>query len=164
MDEAKRRDRNEQRLQELYPAFAARVGKVIQTLEAAGLRPRIQDAWRSPEDQLIAFNKGNAKVKYGFHNVTGAGGKKEALAVDLLDDDNPLNSAKPYLLQLAAAAEAAGTKTGIRWGVPAKLISGIDQAIANKDWNSPTKIGWDPTHIEPIGITIAEAKAGQRPN
>ena len=163
MDEAKRLDRNRQRLQELYPAFATRVASVIKALEAKGLRPRIQDAWRSEQDQLAAFNKGNAKVKFGFHNVTGAGGKMEALAVDLLDDDNPLNSARPYLLQLAAAAEAAGTTTGIRWGVPAKLITGINEAIAKGDWNSSVKIGWDPTHIQPVGITIAEAKAGKRP-
>ena len=164
MDEAKRQERNQQKLQELYPAFAARVKTVIETLESAGLRPRIQDAWRSPADQLIAFQKGNAKVKYGFHNVTGPSGRKESLAVDLLDDDNPLNSARPYLLQLAAAAQAAGTSSGIRWGVPAKLITGIDEAIANKDWDAPVKIGWDPTHIQPVGVTIAEAKAGKRPS
>ena len=44
------------------------------------------------------------------------------------------------------------------------LITGIDEAIANKDWDAPVKIGWDPTHIQPVGVTIAEAKAGKRPS
>jgi hypothetical protein len=164
MLEPKRKERNAQKLTELYPAFAARVARVIAGMEAAGWRPRIQDAWRSPEDQLIAFNAGHSKLKYGFHNVTGQGGKTEALAVDLIDDDNPLNSRKPYLLQLAAIAEREGVVTGIRWGVPDELLAGIDKAIADQNWNAKVKIGWDPTHIQPVGITAQEAKAGQRPS
>jgi hypothetical protein len=70
---------------------------------------------------------------------------------------------KNYLLQLAAAAEAAGLITGIRWGVPKKLIGGIDVAIASQDWDAHVKIGWDPTHIQPTDVTVAQAKAGQRP-
>lgn len=163
MNEAARKQRNLTKLAELYPTFAARVKRVIQNLEATGLRPRIQDAWRSPEDQLDAFNKGNSKLKYGFHNVTGAANKKEALAVDLLDDDNPLCATPPYLLQVAAAAQANGLATGIRWGLPKALAAGIDAAIAAKDWQSPVKVGWDPTHIEPVGLTPSEAKAGKRP-
>jgi len=164
MLEAKRKERNAQRLTELYPTFAARVARVIAAMEAAGWRPRIQDAWRSPEDQKKAYDAGHSKLLYGFHNVTGAGGSKEALAVDLIDDDNPLNSRKPYLLQLASIAEKEGVTTGIRWGVPDELVSGINKAIADQNWNAKVKIGWDPTHIQPIGITAQEAKAGQRPS
>ncbi|MBI1780413.1 MAG: hypothetical protein HYR66_03480, partial [Sphingobacteriales bacterium] len=51
----------------------------------------------------------------------------------------------------------------IRWGVPVRLIVAIDKAITEKDWNAPVKIGWDPTHIQPVGITAADAKAGKRP-
>jgi hypothetical protein len=127
------------------------------------LRPRIQDAWRSPADQLKAFNAGHSKLKFGFHNVTGANGTKEALAVDLLDDNAPLNPGRSYLLRLAAAAEHRGLVTGIRWGVPKALVAGIDAAIAKKDWKADVKIGWDPTHVEPTGITPSEAKAGKRP-
>lgn len=164
MEDSKRRARNVERLKQLYPAFAARLRRVIETLEAAGLRPRIQDAWRSQEDQLKAFNAGNSKLKYGFHNVTGKDGTPEALAVDLLDDDNPLNSRKSYLLQLAAAARAAGVATGVRWGVPQHLLGGLEQAIENADWDANVKIGWDPTHVEPVGIKVSEARAGKRPN
>jgi hypothetical protein len=104
-----------------------------------------------------------ATLKYGFHNVTGAKGEKESLAVDLLDDDFPLASRKSYLLNLADATKKQGLNTGIRWGVPAALVAAIDTAIKNKTWDANVKIGWDPTHVEPTGITAAEAKAGKRP-
>lgn len=163
MKEKDRKQRNVDRLSELFPTFRARVEKVIVALESKGIRPRIQDAWRSPADQLKAFNSGHSKLKFGFHNVTASNGTPEALAVDLLDDDHPVASTKNYLLQLASAAEAAGLISGIRWGVPKKLIGSIDKAIASQDFDANVKIGWDPTHIQPTGITVAQAKAGKRP-
>lgn len=163
MNEEKRKQRNEERLTELYPTFRKRIKNVIADLESQGLRPRIQDAYRSPQDQLTAFNTGHSKLRYGFHNVTGANGAKESLAVDMLDDDHPAQEGSEYLLRLAAAAERQGLVTGVRWGLPQNLRDGIDIAIANKDWKAPVKIGWDPAHVEPTGITPAQTKAGQRP-
>lgn len=163
MTDEKRQQRNTSRATELFPTFRTRIKAVLADLESQGFRPRIQDAWRSPDDQLAAFNSGHSQLKFGFHNVTGAGGTKEALAVDMLDDDHPAREGPEYLLHLAAAAEKQGLTTGIRWGLPAKLRAGIDDAIANKDWKAPVKVGWDPSHVEPKGITPAEAKAGKRP-
>jgi hypothetical protein len=164
MKEALRKKRNSERLSELYPTFRVRVERVIATLEGNGIRPRIQDGWRSVADQQKAFDTGHSKLRYGFHNVTAPNGTPEALAVDLLDDDSPLNMSKSYFLQLAAAAEAEGLVTGIRWGVPKKkLVSAIDAAVASKDWSANVKVGWDPTHVEPRDITVAQAKAGERP-
>lgn len=163
MKEADRKKRNAERLKQLYPSFGASVEKLIALLEARQLRPRIQDAWRSLADQKEAFEKGRAKVLFGFHNVTAKDGTPESLAVDLLDDDSPLDPSKRYLLQLAEVAQTLGLETGIRWGVPAKLVKGIDQAIQDKEWDANVKIGWDPTHVQPKGISIAEAKSGGRP-
>jgi hypothetical protein len=164
MKEEKRKERNAQRITELYPSFGVKIRAVIEDLEAQGLRPRIQDGYRSPADQLIAFNTGHSKLKYGFHNVTGAGGAKESLAVDMLDDDHPAQEGTEYLLRLAAAAEKQGLTTGVRWGLPQNLRDAIDAAIANNDWKAAIKIGWDPAHVEPTGITPAQAKAGKRPS
>jgi hypothetical protein len=164
MHEAARKARNQQRLTELFPTFASRLEKVIAELEAAGLRPRIQSAWRSEADQLKAYNSGHSKLKYGFHNVTGPGGKKEALAVDLLDDNSPLKPSSAYVLRVAAAAEKFGLATGAKWGLPKKLAEAVDDAIASQQWNAAVKVGWDPVHIEPKGITVAQAKAGGRPS
>lgn len=163
MKEADRNARNQQRLSELFPTFRVRVAKAIKELESKKIRPRIQDGWRSPADQLKAFNNGNSKLKFGFHNVTSASGAPESLAVDMLDDDSPTAASKPYLLQLAAAAENAGLITGIRWGVPKALVVAIDAAIKANDWKADVKIGWDPTHMQPTDVTVADAKAGKRP-
>jgi hypothetical protein len=163
MKEPDRKKRNNDRLAELYPTFRARVEDVIRDLESKQIRPRIQEAWRSPADQLTAFESGHSKLKFGFHNVTGKDGAKEALAVDMLDDDHPLTPSKGYLLQLAASAEKAGLVTGIRWGVPKKMVGAIDTAIASQEWDANVKIGWDPSHIQPVDVTIAQARAGRRP-
>lgn len=163
MKEADRKKRNDTRLLELYTTFRARLEKVIVALESKGIRPRIQDAWRSPADQEKAFRSGHSKLLFGFHNVTASNGTPEALAVDLIDDDSPLSPSKNYLLQLAAAAEATGLVTGIRWGVPKNLIGAIDAAIASQDWDANVKVGWDPTHVQPTDVTVAQAKAGKRP-
>ena len=163
MEESKRNERNKQRLEELYSSFRNRLKKVIAELEAAGLRPRIQDAWRSPDDQLKAFKSGHSKLKYGFHNVTGPRGEKQSLAVDMIDDNNPLNSGRAYLLQLAAAARRQGLNTGIAWGLPKNLSDAIEHAIATQSWTQNVKIGWDPTHVEPANFSVSDAKLGKRP-
>jgi len=163
MTEEARKKRNTDKLLELYPVFRMRLMNVITDMEKRGYRPRIQDAWRSPADQLIAFNSGHSKLKYGFHNVTGVSGAKESLAVDMLDDDFPLASRKEYLLNLADACTKQKLNTGIKWGLPTALALAVDTTIKNKDWKSSVKIGWDPSHIEPTGITTAEAKIGKRP-
>jgi hypothetical protein len=161
--EDKRNERNAVKLAELHASFAKRVRAILETLEGEGLRPRIQQAWRSPEDQRQAYESGHSKLKFGFHNLTGPKGGPDSLAVDVLDDDHPTQSGIPYLLHLAAAAEADRCVTGIRWGLPAKLREAVDRAIAEADWDAPVKIGWDPTHVQPGDLTLREAKKGKRP-
>jgi hypothetical protein len=163
MKEEARRARNVRALPELHPVFGRRVAEIIGALERFGYRPRIQDAWRSPEAQRDAFDSGNSRLKFGFHNVTGPNGEAESLAVDLLDDDFPLNPRKDYLLHLAAAAKDARCRTGLGWGLPPKLAAAVDAAVASGHWNADVKIGWDPTHVEPADLTVAQAAAGRRP-
>lgn len=164
MKEADRNKRNAERLTQLYPTFRVRLKRLIGFLEENDLRPRIQDAWRSPADQKKAFDDGHTKLLFGFHNIAAEDGTPESLAVDLLDDDSPLDPGRRYLLQLAAAAEKMGLETGIRWGIPVKLVKAIDKAIHDEDWDADLfKIGWDPTHVQPTGISVAEARAGKRP-
>ena len=163
MKEADRKRRNESRLEQLYPTFRARLEQVIVALEAEGIRPRIQDGWRSEENQRKAYESGKSKLLFGFHNVTSKAGAPEALAVDLLDDDNPLNPPTTYLLKLAAASEMVGLTTGLRWGLPRALRDAIDNAIATKSWLEKVKLGWDPCHVETTGISVSEARRGLRP-
>jgi len=163
MNQVDRQARNQQRLSTLFPTFAARNSRVIHQLEGQGIRPRIQNACRSPADQKKAFKAGHSKLLFGFHNVTGEEGQPERLAVDLLDDDAPLNPGKPYILKVAASAQAETLLTEVRWGVPQRLRRAIDDAIASEHWDADVKIGWDPLHIEPPDVTVAEARAGKRP-
>lgn len=102
-------------------------------------------------------------MRFGFHNVTGAGGAKESLACDVLDDDHPLAPPTRYLLALAIAARAEGLETGILWDLRASLKAGVEAAIAAKDIDRAVKVGFDPTHLQPVGITIAQVKSGKRP-
>jgi hypothetical protein len=164
MNETARKQRNQQRLAECFPAFARRVEAVIKDLEKEGFRPRIQEAHRSIADQLKAFNGGFSKVRFGFHNVTGANGKPESLAVDLLDDNKPLNPSRKYIILLAAAAEKHGLHPGSYFGLPQLLRKGLRKAIADHNFDPNVKIGFDPTHIEVSDISIADARTGQRPD
>ncbi|MHB0667960.1 hypothetical protein [Roseomonas mucosa] len=163
MNEKNRQARNRDRLAECYPFFSTKLIRVIERLEIMNLRPRIQDAWRSPEEQLKAFQSGHSKLRFGFHNVTGHNGEKEALAVDILDDNAPLKVGTNFVLQLAVVARAEGLDTGILWGLPAKLRAGTEAAIAAGNYKASVKIGWDPCHVEVTGISLAEVKAGNRP-
>lgn len=163
MKEAARKQRNKQRLSECFPKFARRVEAVIKDLEAQGFRPRIQDGHRSIADQEKAFNGGFSKVKFGFHNITNGNGTSESLAVDLLDDDKPLSPTRKYIISLAAAAQKHKLHPGCFFGLPAQLRKGLQKAIDDMNFDPEVKIGFDPTHIEATGITIAEAKAGARP-
>ncbi len=163
MNESDRKKRNAERLAQVYPTFRVKLERLIGVLEGDGLRPRIQDAWRSVSDQKIAFETGHSKLLFGFHNVTADDGTPESLAVDLLDDNSPVDPGRSYLLQLAAAAGLLGLETGIRWGLPVKLAGAIDKAIQDEDWSADIKVGWDPTHVQPTDITVAEARSGRRP-
>ena len=163
MLEAERIQRNLSRLQELYPTFRPHIEAVLKEMETAGYRPRIQEAWRSPADQLRAYRAGTSKVQYGFHNATGPNGEKESLAVDIIDDNLPFNAKTHFMLHLAAAAEKNGLTTGIRWGLSENHSRTIDTAIANQAWRMPVHVGWDPLHVEVTGLPIDEVKQGKRP-
>jgi hypothetical protein len=163
MNEIERKYRNDSRLQEMQPAFRVRVQAVLKEMESYGYRPRIQEAWRSLEKQMEAYREGRSKVKYGFHNVSGTNGVKEALATDIYDDDYPEEPRRDYLLHLAAAAGNNGLTTGIRWDLSPDRTAAIDAAIASKNWNVKIAMGWDSQHVEVTGMTIADALAGKRP-
>jgi hypothetical protein len=164
MKEPARRQRNKQRLTECFPAFAKRVAKVIEDMEGLGFRPRIQDAHRSIADQKKAVEGGFSDVLFGFHNVTGAGGKPESLAVDLLDDDHPLTPGRKYVITLASVGQKHKLHSGIFFRLKtAAERRALQDAIDNLNFDVRIRIGFDPTHLEPTGLTIAQAKAGKRP-
>jgi len=164
MNEADRKAYNQNKLKDIYPFFRTKIEAVIREMELAGYRPRVQTAWRSPADQLDAYRRGTSKVQYGFHNVTGTNGEKEALAADIWDDDLLQKVKVNFMLRLAAAAEANGLITGIRWDLPDEDSVLIGIALQNKNWDAKIRVGWDPLHVEVTGMTTQEAREGRRPD
>jgi hypothetical protein len=161
--EAERKARNTKRLTECNPAFRKKVAAIVADLEGHGLRPRIQEAWRSPARQRQLLADGFTKVRWGMHNATTEDGKPDSLAVDVLDDDAPNKESTRFLLMLASSAHAHGCLTGISWGLSASSRKRIEQAIAERDFQAAIPVGWDPCHVQIDGITVTEARAGKRP-
>ena len=163
MDEAARQRRNAEKLAECFPPFAERVRLVLNDMEAMGFRPRIQQASRTAEEQAAALAKGTSEVSFSFHQVTGAGGKKEALACDIPNDDNPFKEPPRYYVALAISARRHGLETLIKMGLKNDQRAKVDAAIASGNPDTPCPIGKDPTHVQPTGMTTTEAKNGKRP-
>ncbi len=163
MTEREREQRNFVRLGELYATLRPKLHAILCDLEGHGLRPRIQCAYRSPAEQAALYKGGYTQVRYGFHQVSTPGGIPEALAADVLDDDHPEEPPTRYLLMLAASARAHGMETGILWGLSPREQWAVNDAISRKDWGARVKVGWDPTHVQAKGITIAQARRGLRP-
>lgn len=163
MTENDRAARNTQMLRECFPVFADRVGRIIMALEAMGYRPRIQEAYRSPQDEAAAKASGHSEVSWSFHNAVDEDGRPAALAVDLLDDDSPLKPSNKYCLRLAALAARHLCQTGILWGLNPQLRAEVKDAYMTGDWNYAGQLGWDALHVECADVTLAQAKRGIRP-
>jgi hypothetical protein len=162
VNESARLQRNATMLLQLHPVFGARIVKLIAALERAGYRPRIQQAWRSQAQQQT-LPPGTTEVAWSFHNAEDADGKPEALAVDLLDDDSPVNPRQAYVMRLAIEARALHLETGLLWGLADGPRYRLEEAIKNGryDWVGPR--GWDPLHVQPSDVSLLQAKHGLRP-
>lgn len=164
MTEPDLKKRNKAMLLECSDYFAPRCAAILRDLEGHGFRPRIQQAWRSPADQLKAYKDGYTKLRWGFHNVTCPDGSANSFAADILDDDHPVNPGPKYLLMLAASAQAHGCQTGIEWGLSLARRLAIRTAIKMKLWNTALAWGWDSQHVEVVGITPKLTQAGHLPD
>ena len=171
MTDTQRHQRNTTMLSECDRVFAARLRAVLDQLEADGFRPRIQQAWRSPAEQVLKVEQGYSAVRWGFHNATGGDGTPEALAADVLDDTDVGDDGQPnvsnglaFVFALSRACAAHHLMTGIWFGLPNPVAAGLRRAIAGRDLTWPRKnIGWDPYHVQPAGLTITAARKGARP-
>ena len=165
MDDKARHLRNLQEIQQLYPTMRPKIQAIINDLEGQGYKPRIQEAYRNQQAQNAALLSGHSKVRNSFHGITGPGGQPEALAVDLLNDQaNVQQPSQDYLLRLASSAQGHGLMTGAQWGLPDDQRKAIQTAVANRNFDQPgIRLGWDPTHVQPVDITVEQAQRGKRP-
>lgn len=153
---------NHQKLNELHPAFRSKIQIVLSELRSRGLRPRIATAWRSAQAQADAVAVGSSKVEFGFHNTTGPNGEKQAWACDIVDDNKARVTNPNFFFPLAKIAESHGMVTGIRWGLSEKDVETVELSIQQEDWAGTTtmRTGWDPAHVQPVGITARDAQKG----
>ena len=163
MDDNERHQRNAERAMELNPVFAKHVAAVFRDMESEGFRPRINDAWRDPKVQLEKFRKGLSHVRWGFHCAVTPEGKPDAMAADTIDEDSPLAPRLRYEIALLWAARRNGLTTGLLFGLPEVYKRQLIEAASQKKFDFVTKrVGWDGGHLEPLFITVAQARAGIR--
>jgi len=166
MNEVQRKKLNEERLLLIDEAIRNRVSNVITELEQQGLRPVIaKEVWRDPALQKKLFDEGKSKVQWGFHCATTPDGKPSSLAADIVDAELGWDAPRKFWILLGGAAATHRLHWGGYFGfvkLP-KLKQRLNQTLKDKDFDPSIKMGWDPAHVEVKGITIAEAKAGNRP-
>lgn len=164
MTDAERHERNEKLLGQCHPGFARPLRATLLDVESVSRRPRIDNAWRSPAEQLAKYKANLSHIRYGFHCATGPTGKPESLAVDLVDEDHPLDPPLSFALVLLWAARRHGLTTGLLFGLPANLQRPLIAAADERRFSFVTKvIGWDRMHVEITSLTVAQVKGGMRP-
>ena len=150
-----RRATNDERLADCDPGFAGRVLAVIQELEHLGFKPKIVDSWRSPLAQRKAVASGRSLVTFGFHNIVGTRREPRAFAVDLVQSDRAI-PALNYVFRLSTIAARFHLDTGLLWGLTKAERLTVTRAMA-RPRSTAIKIGWDPCHLQPADMTVAEA-------
>lgn len=163
MIELARLARNASMLAQCHPVAAWRFQRVIWALEQEHYRPRIQQAWRSAEEQMEAHATDHSDVYWSLHEATSPTGRPEALAVDILDDDSPIVPPMGYLLRLAYFARNFHCQTGILWHLKGASRAKLDAAIVGGATTYHGLVGFDPCHLEIADVTYAAAHGGLRP-
>ena len=136
MKDQARNERNEEMLDQLHKPIRGKFARVLAYLEGAGFKPRIQEAWRSPENQMKAFKSGRSKVTWGYHCAVTANGDPDALAADILDDEQPFRPSSKYVEALRSGAKGQGLEA---------------------------PFDWDKCHVQVTKPSILDAKRGVRP-
>jgi hypothetical protein len=159
--ESERRANNQAKLSECESGLAADVGQVLRGLEMQGFRPWIRESWRSPQEQERAFRTGRSEIGLGFHNVTGRNGEHRSFAVDIVEKIDQTTTKPEYAVALARLASANGLRTGIEWGLMDFERPAVERAIQNRSLpvDRYLKLGWDPCHLEPLNLSLADALA-----
>jgi len=148
-------------LAQVHPALRPRIQLILQSLQVRGCSPRIREAWRSQNDQARLYASGQSNVTWSFHNAQDRDGKPEALAVDIVEDgaDSPA-----FPLMLAAAVRAEDLCWGGVWGLTKRQREIVWAAVDARAWDACVRLGTDPQHVEINGITLIQARSGERPS
>lgn len=132
---------DEKKLAQCDPKLREIAENVLKHVNAPGKLPngielRVHTAYRSPEEQLEAFNRGASKLKKSKHNL------KPCKAVDLVFKVNgkwSWDTKLPWWM-VGYWAEKYGGRWGGRWGT--------SQSDRRKEAREGMALGWDCPHIE----------------
>ena len=158
------RAHNARMLAKMNPVMSLKVAAILRDLEGKGLLPKIDgQVWRSPAQQAELKRKGFSKVSFSFHTCCTSKGEPDSLAADIVCAKTGWDAPKSFWLMLAASARAHGCETGIEWGLNKVQRALIETVLGQRNWSAKYVIGWDAAHVQPKGITLAQARAGRRP-
>ena len=165
--EARRVAQNANNLKKMALPMRSKVRGVITDLEGHGYKPIIDNAvWRSKAEQLALYRKGYSKVTYSYHNVSTKAGGPDSLAADIIDQRYGWFRVTPrrYWMTQARSAWVHNLYSGSHFGLTKAQRRAFDAALSSPNFTAYSgPLGWDPAHIEPRGLSIAQAKAGKRP-
>lgn len=165
MDDQTRHSLNTDRLQKAWAGIRPKFAAVLSDMEGKGWRPVVAfNIHRTVAEQAQLVHEGKSKVLYSFHNVTAKDGSPESLAMDVYDISAPYNEPLKFFLHLYGSAKAHGLHTGSVFGLNHAQVARLDRMVKLSAWDDKLPLGWDKWHVEPADITIAQAKAGQRPH
>lgn len=132
----------------LDPQFRVKVDRVIESLTAQGLEPRIASTYRSAARQDALFTLGRVSQRLGGPPWTNARGGKSchnnargtlpaSQAIDLVPPRRLRTASEKskFYIALGAAAEKEGLRWGGRW------------SRKNPTW-ARYGLGWDPGHVQ----------------
>ena len=105
----------EKKISSLDKRMRRKIVRVLDSLKAEGLRPKIFFAWRSVAVQLEIVAKGNSRVRFSFHNAQKKNGTPNAYAVDIIDKRWAWND-EAEENGFWRALGKAGKAEGLYWG------------------------------------------------
>lgn len=163
MHERDRRFINEHRLLMIDSSIRTKVSEVISELEELGERPIIHhELWRTPDEQVAIFHRGDSQVTWSYHCATDPDGHPASLAADIVDADCDEAATHQFWMKLGHCALKRDMEWGGLWGLPEEQRQQIRELVHDRQWDYEIELGWDKPHIQTTEVTLAEARAGKR--
>jgi hypothetical protein len=164
--EARRLNQNAVNLAKMSPVMRPKIRAVLTDMESNGYKPLIDNAvFRSPAEQMKLYKAGYSKVTFSYHCATTKNGKADSLAADIIDQRFGWLGVAPrsYWFLLARSGWVHNLYSGSHFGLTKAQRKAFDLALDLRDMGYSGPLGWDRSHLEPRGVTLAQVKAGKRP-
>ena len=125
--------------------FRAKVEAVLRALEGHGWEPIVAEALRTEAQQRVKVNAGFSRTMRSKH-LPGPDGL--ARAADIVLKGHGWNAPERFWRMLGSSALGHGLIWGGLFGLNRRMKAALIKSLADKDWDSMAKRGWDPAHLE----------------